>query len=84
MWYCNHVFLPAIQELECLMPKWDTNDAGELVCIMPDLDEGEKEVKLWFHDESTFYANDMRKISRTGFLTRLKCKKVEIGQEKTL
>ncbi|TRM70603.1 hypothetical protein BD626DRAFT_392967, partial [Schizophyllum amplum] len=57
--YRNKEYIPAIQALLPRMRTWD-NDAGEL--RDPKLKPGEKIAVLWFHDESTFYAHDRRKM----------------------
>ncbi|KAI5822102.1 hypothetical protein K523DRAFT_257506, partial [Schizophyllum commune Tattone D] len=56
--YRNHVYIPEIQKYARRMRKWE---GGELV-DPTGLAKGEKIVVLWFHDESTFYAHDRRKM----------------------
>ncbi|KAK0495603.1 hypothetical protein EDD18DRAFT_1354058 [Armillaria luteobubalina] len=53
--YWREVFLPAMAALESRMRKWSSNDGPETVP-----DSHTRCVVVWFHDESTFYANDCR------------------------
>ncbi|QRV83689.1 DDE family endonuclease [Ceratobasidium sp. AG-Ba] len=52
----EHVYIPEWTRLERRMRSWDA-DGKE---VAPQLEEGERPVVVWFHDESTFYAHDRR------------------------
>ena len=54
--YRQNVFLPAIEKLMDRMTKWRADGTAE-----PD-DLGCHRVIFWNHDESTFFANDRRKL----------------------
>ncbi|EUC58846.1 hypothetical protein RSOL_281530, partial [Rhizoctonia solani AG-3 Rhs1AP] len=54
--YQENVYIPKWIELERRMRSWDA-DGKE---IPRKLNEGERGVVVWFHDESTFYAHDRR------------------------
>ncbi|QRW10291.1 DDE superfamily endonuclease [Ceratobasidium sp. AG-Ba] len=54
--YREHVYIPEWTRLERQMRSWDA-DGKE---VAPELEEGERLVVVWFHDESTFYAHDRR------------------------
>lgn len=56
--YRQEVYIPIYQQHAQKMRTWD-NDGNE---TSPLLGEGEKYTVLWFHDESTFYANDRREV----------------------
>ncbi|RDB19555.1 hypothetical protein Hypma_013355 [Hypsizygus marmoreus] len=51
------IFLPAIATLEARTRKWGSADGEGQV-----LEPGQRRVVLWFHDESTFYAHDQRRL----------------------
>ncbi|KII89329.1 hypothetical protein PLICRDRAFT_110047 [Plicaturopsis crispa FD-325 SS-3] len=57
VYFRQHVFLPAITDLEHRMRAW-TLDNLEIVASGPR--PRNKPVVAWFQDESTFYANDRR------------------------
>ena len=53
--YWNNIFLPSLAKLEERTRKFGSGD-------MPDsLAPGLRRVVVWYHDESTFYANDRRR-----------------------
>jgi hypothetical protein len=56
--YRNHVFLPALLSRVNHQRIWDANCTTEL---LPAPITG-RQVVFWFHDESTFYAHDRRKV----------------------
>lgn len=65
--YRCEVFLPALEKLRPLLRQFNTD--GEEVIDSPNHDEGEsaasppiRRTVIWWHDESTFYANDRRKV----------------------
>ena len=64
--YCQQVFLPAWTHLQSRMQKWevgrDNNSVVEDMNTTAPLSGGERHIVVWFHDESTFYANDQRKL----------------------
>jgi hypothetical protein len=53
--YRNKVFLPSIAKLEERTRKFGSGDTAD------SLHPGIKRIVVWFHDESTFYANDRRR-----------------------
>lgn len=53
-------FLPRMEELSKRM-QWYTKDGDPEVDI-PALGTAQRRVIVWFHDESTFYANDRRQV----------------------
>ncbi|QRV89382.1 DDE superfamily endonuclease [Ceratobasidium sp. AG-Ba] len=55
--YRQFRFIPAWSRLEKRMRAYDSKTMQEL---SPVLNPGEREVMVWFHDESIFYANDRR------------------------
>jgi hypothetical protein len=56
--YRQEKFLPAFADLDARTRKWTAeNTGGEQHMPAP----GERRTVVWFHDESTFYANDRRK-----------------------
>jgi hypothetical protein len=59
--YCQTKFLPTMFQLQCCMQAW--KDGLEEASHNDDhtMPEGVR-VIMWFHDESTFYANDHRKV----------------------
>ncbi|KAI6101491.1 hypothetical protein EDD16DRAFT_1525908 [Pisolithus croceorrhizus] len=63
--YRQDVFLPAWNHLQSWMQKWkvDTENQNRVV---EDVNEqppnSQCHIIVWFHDESTFYANDQRKL----------------------
>ena len=52
----NRVFLPAMEEFQDRMIKWNSKDGEQ-----DEPREGVRRVVVWYHDESTFYAHDRRK-----------------------
>ncbi|KZP25557.1 hypothetical protein FIBSPDRAFT_684924, partial [Athelia psychrophila] len=56
VYHRQSVFLPAWNTMECRMRAW-TKDNIEV-----DNGEGGRRIVVWFHDESTFYANDRRRV----------------------
>jgi len=60
VYYRQNVFLPAWNECQSRMRQWDRDTLND-----PSVLEGDEEIGrqlvVWFHDESTFYANDCRK-----------------------
>ncbi|KAF8158145.1 hypothetical protein B0H34DRAFT_674612 [Crassisporium funariophilum] len=64
--YRQHVFLPAMAEYEARARTYD-NDGKEVPKAWPnDIEDGPRpfqdRMSLWYHDESTYYANDRRKV----------------------
>ncbi|KIK73265.1 hypothetical protein PAXRUDRAFT_178870, partial [Paxillus rubicundulus Ve08.2h10] len=57
VWYRQTKFLPACQALEDRTRKWLTDNTK-----MPDNHPPQRRIIIWFHDESTFYANDRRVV----------------------
>ena len=57
--YRQNTFIPAWKVLEPFMVTWDD---ATCALILPQLKDGQKEVILWFHDKSTFYAHDRQRI----------------------
>lgn len=53
--YRNNVFLPSLVKLEERTRKFGSEDMSD--SLAPDL----RRVVVWYHDESTFYANDRRR-----------------------
>ncbi|PCH36576.1 hypothetical protein WOLCODRAFT_82413, partial [Wolfiporia cocos MD-104 SS10] len=53
--YRNGIFLPAMEHFEKRMMKYE---GPELECVKPPLSAGEKEIVAYFHDESSFHANE--------------------------
>ncbi|KZS92070.1 hypothetical protein SISNIDRAFT_442933 [Sistotremastrum niveocremeum HHB9708] len=51
-------FLKEMAEFDLRLAKFDDNENGEFVRVAPSLQEGEKEIIVIFHDESTVHAND--------------------------
>ncbi|KAF9481284.1 hypothetical protein BDN70DRAFT_803826 [Pholiota conissans] len=68
--YRQNVFLPAMEKLQGRIRAWKDGAEEELTDWKEewpfDEDDGprpfEKRTVLWFHDESTFYANDRRRV----------------------
>ena len=64
--YRQNIFLPAMAELEARMRSWKDGTTEEEKPWPFDEDDGPRPFQnhavLWFHDESTFYANDRRKV----------------------
>jgi len=64
--YRQQVFLPAWTHLQSRMRKWEVgrenNSVVEDMNTTAPLSGGEHRIVVWFHDESTFYANDQRKL----------------------
>jgi len=56
VYYRQNVFLPAWAELDRRTRKWTTDNTE----IINDALANGRTVVIWFHDESTFYANDRR------------------------
>ena len=54
--YRNEVFLPSMAKLEERTRKYGTGDGFD------SLSPGMQRVVVWYHDESTFYANDRRRM----------------------
>jgi len=52
--YRNHVFLPTMAGLKERLTKWPSKDG-------PTVEPMTRRVVIWYHDESTFYANDRRR-----------------------
>ncbi|KAH7905399.1 hypothetical protein BJ138DRAFT_1106018 [Hygrophoropsis aurantiaca] len=57
VWYRQTVFLPAWQMLEDRTRKWLADNTEVLEPSSP-----HRHIVVWFHDESTFYANDRRVV----------------------
>lgn len=57
--YRNHEFIPKWKALEPFMLSWD-GDTG--LALPLTLQEGQRQIVVWFHDESTFYAHDRRRL----------------------
>jgi len=58
VYYRQTIFLPAWQALEYRTRKWLDDHSAELLGPRP----FERYLVVWFHDESTFYANDRRVV----------------------
>lgn len=56
VYYRQTVFLPLWSTLEVRLRSWTADN------IEVDRGEGGRRIVVWFHDESTFYANDRRKV----------------------
>ncbi|EUC58188.1 tyrosine kinase catalytic domain protein, partial [Rhizoctonia solani AG-3 Rhs1AP] len=54
--YRMNFYVPEWTKLERRMRSWDSEGKE----VPPTLNEGERIVVVWFHDESTFYAHDRR------------------------
>jgi hypothetical protein len=61
VYYRQHLFLPTMAELEVHARSW-TEGLREMDAARP-LSALSKPVVFWYHDESTFYANDRRDVS---------------------
>ncbi|KAI6121106.1 hypothetical protein F5141DRAFT_1186445 [Pisolithus sp. B1] len=63
--YCQNIFLPAWHHLQPQMWSWKVN-SGEDNIIIEDTTEPQPSTYcytvVWFHDKSTFYANDQQKL----------------------
>ena len=57
--YRDGVFLPAFEKLEERTRKWVKDNNGG---INVEVDPGGQKMVVWFHDESTFYANDQCRL----------------------
>jgi len=55
--YRQPVFLPAQEEVQLKLRTWDKENVEEVGVLLQD-----RHTVVWHHDESTFYANDRRKI----------------------
>ncbi|KAF9219452.1 hypothetical protein BS17DRAFT_858841 [Gyrodon lividus] len=53
VWYCQNIFLKQWAEMEEFMHTWDPDE-------MDGTSSPQQKICVWFHDESTFYANDRR------------------------
>ncbi|KAG2069159.1 hypothetical protein BDR04DRAFT_1022347, partial [Suillus decipiens] len=60
VYYRQNVFLPAWNEGQSQMRQWDRDALSDPSVLEGDEEIGQRLV-VWFHDESTFYANDHRK-----------------------
>ena len=64
--YRQNVFLPTMQQLETKITDWSrAHHAGDqdfILCEAAPEPRIRAEVVIWTHDESTFYANDRRKL----------------------
>jgi hypothetical protein len=64
--YRQNVFLPAMNEIEFKIRAWKNGTDEEFKPWPHDVDDGPRPFQdrtvIWFHDESTFYANDRRKV----------------------
>ncbi|KAH7922696.1 hypothetical protein BV22DRAFT_1016841 [Leucogyrophana mollusca] len=58
VYYRQHIFLPAWANLQSRMRIWEHNNVN----IEEIRSHTTRRVVVWFHDESTFYANDRRKL----------------------
>ncbi|KAF9496014.1 hypothetical protein BDN71DRAFT_1362555, partial [Pleurotus eryngii] len=62
--YRQNIFLPAWESIQAQTQRWkDENIAEEEVEIpmnLPVYSPKERHIVVWFHDKSTFYANDHR------------------------
>ncbi|KAF8221017.1 hypothetical protein L208DRAFT_1536349 [Tricholoma matsutake] len=56
--YCQKTFLPIWMSIEVRTRKWTDDQKDELIREQP----ANLCIVVWFHDESTFYANDCRKL----------------------
>lgn len=56
--YRTHVFLPIWKSIEPFIQGWD-DETGLPVPLM--LKIGQRQIIIWFHDETTFYAHDRRR-----------------------
>ncbi|KAG2073868.1 hypothetical protein BDR04DRAFT_1009393, partial [Suillus decipiens] len=56
VYYHQNVFLPSWNQYESRMQKWDQHNAN--THIEDPQAASDWQVVVWFHDESTFYAND--------------------------
>ncbi|KAG1867209.1 hypothetical protein DFJ58DRAFT_714447 [Suillus subalutaceus] len=60
VYYCQNIFLPAWESTEARLRTWKQDD---LTCEdSPPLPELSRRIVAWFHNESTFYANDRHKV----------------------
>ncbi|KAF8156692.1 hypothetical protein B0H34DRAFT_847462 [Crassisporium funariophilum] len=64
--YRQHVFLPAMAEYEARTQTYDNNGKEVPKPWPDDIEDGPRpfqdRTSLWYHDESTYYANDRRKV----------------------
>jgi hypothetical protein len=64
--YRQNVFLPAMAELESKIRTWNNGLTEEFKPWPHDIDDGPRPFQdrtvVWYHDESTFYANDRRNV----------------------
>jgi hypothetical protein len=61
VWYRQNVFLKQWAEMEEFMHTWDPDESANNTNFPADgASLPQREICVWFHDESTFYANDRR------------------------
>ena len=61
--YRQNIFLPAWSNLQPQMRKWQVNPTNnDVEEIMEAQTVPQRHAVVWFHDESTFYANNQRKL----------------------
>ncbi|KAH9910170.1 uncharacterized protein B0H18DRAFT_832688, partial [Fomitopsis serialis] len=56
--YRNNIFIPAIIDMEGRLRRWTEDGVGEVI----DRPFSGRHIVIWYHDESTFYANDRRRM----------------------
>jgi hypothetical protein len=62
VYYRQNVFLPAWDRYKSRMRQWDQQNLNTRIEDLEAMSTASgRQVVLWFHDESTFYANDRRK-----------------------
>jgi len=61
VYYREQVFLPQWRRIEQRMANWVQDDVMKESTLMPRMPGLEREVVVWFHDETIFYAHDRRK-----------------------
>jgi hypothetical protein len=61
VFYRENIFLPQWQRIQDRMAGWDEQQVDAIPDVNPDAVPPRREVIVWFHDESVFYAHDRRK-----------------------
>lgn len=56
--YRANVFLPAWKAIEPFIQAWDNETGLPLALMLP---AGQRQIIVWFHDQTTFYAHDRRR-----------------------